>query len=404
VIPRVARVVGAVGALTSLLTGDDSIGHGRGRCKKHPDAPSRPTRGKVGRPAGVGTEVSDLPSVPLSVLDLAPVTAGSTPADALRGTVELARAVEDLGFTRFWVAEHHGMPGVASSAPPVLIGAIADATRRIRVGSGGVMLPNHPPLVVAEQFGTLTALHPGRIDLGLGRAPGTDPVTARALRRTPGPLSDDDFPQQLGELIGFFRGGFPEGHPYRNVTAVPGLGDAPPIWLLGSSGYSAQVAGMLGLPFAFAHHFMAHNTLPALELYRRSFQSSDVLDRPWAMVAAQVIVADTDERAIELAKPLALSFLELRRNNPIPLPTVAQAAAHDWTGVEQAALTERLAGQAIGSPESVRRSLAELLSTTGADELMVTTTVPEPAARLESMRRLRDLFGSAELPQGVAAA
>jgi luciferase family oxidoreductase group 1 len=338
------------------------------------------------------------------VLDLAPVTRGTAPAAALHGALDRARTAEDLGFTRFWVAEHHGMPGVASSAPPVLIGAIAAATRRIRVGSGGVMLPNHPPLVVAEQFGTLEALYPGRIDLGLGRAPGTDPVTAQALRRIAGPLSDDDFPQQLGELIGFFRGGFPEGHPYRSVTAVPGLGDGPPLWLLGSSGYSAQLAGMLGLPFAFAHHFMSQNTLPALELYRRSFQPSDVLARPWAMVACQVIVAESDERAQELALPLALSFLHLRRNDPIALPTVAQAAEHPWTEWERAAARERLAGQAVGSEETVRRELADLLASTAADELMVTTTVPEPAAGLESLHRLRGLFGDAELPLGVAAA
>jgi luciferase family oxidoreductase group 1 len=346
--------------------------------------------------------VTDLPAVPLSVLDLAPVTAGSTPGDALRATLELARTVEDLGFTRFWVAEHHSMPGVASSAPPVLIGAIAAATTRIRVGSGGVMLPNHAPLVVAEQFGTLTALYPGRIDLGLGRAPGTDQNTARALRRSTAALSDDDFPEQLGELVGFFRGGFPEGHPYRSITAVPGLGDGPPIWLLGSSGYSAQLAGLLGLPFAFAHHFMAQNTLPALEIYRSSFRPSEVLSAPYAMVAAQVIVADTDERALELARPLALSFLQLRRGMPIALPTVAQAAAHPWTEDEELAVQSRLAGQAVGSEQTVRRQLAELLTATRADELMVTTTVPEPAARLHSMRVLRSLFGTADLPQGGA--
>lgn len=348
--------------------------------------------------------MSDLSAVPLSVLDLAPVAAGSTPGDALRATVELARVVEDLGFTRFWVAEHHGMPGVASSAPSVLIAAIAAATSRIRVGSGGVMLPNHPPLVVAEQFGTLAALHPGRIDLGLGRAPGTDQNTARALRRSVPPLSDEDFPQQLGELVGFFRGGFPDDHPYRAVTAVPGLGENPPIWLLGSSGYSAQLAGLLGLPFAFAHHFMAQNTLPALELYRRSFRPSDVLDAPYAMVAAQVVLADTDVHALELAKPLALSFLALRRGNPTQLPTVEQAAAHPWTKVEEAAMRERLAGQAVGGPQTVRRQLGERLSATAADELMVTTTVPDPAARLASMRGLRDLFGAADLPRGAVAA
>jgi luciferase family oxidoreductase group 1 len=346
--------------------------------------------------------VTDLPGVPLSVLDLAPVTAGSTPGDALRATLELARTVEGLGFTRFWVAEHHSMPGVASSSPPVLIGAIAAATTRIRVGSGGVMLPNHAPLVVAEQFGTLSALYPGRIDLGLGRAPGTDQNTARALRRSTAPLSDDDFPQQLGELVGFFRGGFPEGHPYRSITAVPGLGDGPPIWLLGSSGYSAQLAGMLGLPFAFAHHFMAQNTLPALEIYRSSFRPSEVLSAPYAMVAAQVIVADTDARAQELARPLALSFLMLRRGTPVALPTVAQATAYPWTDEEELAVRSRLAGQAVGSEQTVRRQLAELLTATRADELMVTTTVPEPAARLHSMRALRSLFGAADLPRGVA--
>jgi luciferase family oxidoreductase group 1 len=347
--------------------------------------------------------VTDLPAVPLSVLDLAPVTAGSAPRDALRATLELARTVEDLGFTRFWVAEHHSMPGVASSAPPVLVGAIAAATTRIRVGSGGVMLPNHAPLVVAEQFGTLSALYPERIDLGLGRAPGTDQNTARALRRSTVPLSDDDFPEQLGELVGFFRGGFPQGHAYRSITAVPGLGDGPPIWLLGSSGYSAQLAGLLGLPFAFAHHFMAQNTLPALEIYRSSFRPSEVLTTPYAMVAAQVIVAETDERAQELARPLALSFLQLRRGMPVALPTVAQAAVYPWTDDEELAVQSRLAGQAVGSEQTVRRQLAELLAATRADELMVTTTVPEPEARLHSMRALRSLFGAADLRGGTTA-
>jgi luciferase family oxidoreductase group 1 len=348
--------------------------------------------------------VSALPVVPLSVLDLAPVVAGCTPADALRATRRLAQHVERLGFTRFWLAEHHGMPGVASSAPTVIIADVAAATERIRVGSGGVMLPNHPPLVVAEQFGTLAALHPGRIDLGLGRAPGTDQMTARALRRSAEALSDDDFPQQLGELVGFFRGGFPEDHPYRAIKAVPGYGEAPPIWLLGSSGYSAQLAGLLGLPFAFAHHFMAQNTLPALELYRRSFRPSDVLPAPYAMVAAQVIVADSDEEAQRLAAPTALSFLQLRRNNPIPLPTVEQAAAYEWTEQDRAFVAQRQAGQAIGGVDTVRSALATLLEQTAADELMVTTMVPEPDARLHSMTLLRGLFGEADLPQGCVAA
>ena len=240
-------------------------------------------------------------SVPLSVLDLAPVPDGGNAGDALRATIDLARHVERLGFHRFWVAEHHNMPGIASSAPPVLIGHIADATTTMRVGSGGVMLPNHVSLVVAEQFGMLEALHPGRIDLGIGRAPGTDQVTAAALRRSPEALSADDFPDQLMDLLGYFTGRWPDGHPFAQITAVPGRGYQPAMWLLGSSGYSAQVAGLLGLPFAFAHHFSPANTLPALALYREHFRPSEALDRPYAMVAAAVVCADTDDRARWLA-------------------------------------------------------------------------------------------------------
>src|SRR5579871_3789426 len=233
-----------------------------------------------------------LAGVPLGVLDLAPVPEGLTAGDALRATIDLAKKTEELGFTRFWVAEHHGMPGVASSSPPVLIGHIASATSSIRVGSGGVMLPNHSSLVVAEQFGMLEALHPGRIDLGIGRAPGTDQVTAAALRRSPEGLSEDDFPDQLMDLLGYFTGRWPQGHPFAQITAVPGRGYQPAMWLLGSSGYSAQVAGLLGLPFAFAHHFSPANTLPALSLYREHFRPSELLDQPYAMVAAAVVCAD----------------------------------------------------------------------------------------------------------------
>jgi luciferase family oxidoreductase group 1 len=348
--------------------------------------------------------VSHLPAVPLSVLDLAPVVSGRSATDALLGTRELARHVERLGFTRFWVAEHHNMPGIASSAPTVLIADVAASTERIRVGSGGVMLPNHPPLVVAEQFGTLAALHPGRIDLGLGRAPGTDQSTARALRRSVDALSDDDFPQQLSELIGFLTGTFPDGHPYRGIRAVPGDGSGPPIWLLGSSGYSAQLAGLLGLPFAFAHHFMAQNTLLALEIYRSAFQPSKTLEQPYAIVAVQVIAADTDEQAQRLALPGALSFLQLRQNNPIPMPTVEQAAAYPWTPQDRAFAAQRQDGQAVGSVETVRGQLTGLLTATRADELMVTTMVPDLEARLRSMDHLRGLFGAAELPVGRVAA
>jgi luciferase family oxidoreductase group 1 len=329
--------------------------------------------------------------VPLSVLDLAPVPDGGNASDALRDTTDLARHVERLGFRRFWVAEHHNMPGIASSAPPVLIGHIADATATIRVGSGGVMLPNHVSLVVAEQFGMLEALHPGRIDLGIGRAPGTDQVTAAALRRSPEALSADDFPEQLMDLLGFFTGRWPEGHPFARITAVPGRGHQPAMWLLGSSGYSAQVAGMLGFPFAFAHHFSPGNTLPALALYRSHFRPSEVLDRPYAMVAAAVICAETDERARWLAGPGALSFLKLRSGRPGPLPSPDEAAAYPYDELERAFVADRQVTQIIGAPETVRRGLADLLTATAADELMLTTMVFDPADRLRSFELVADL-------------
>src|SRR5580698_2030000 len=312
-------------------------------------------------------------SVPLSVLDLAPVPSGGNAAEALRATTDLAQHVERLGFNRFWVAEHHNMPGIASSAPPVLIGHIADATSKIRVGSGGVMLPNHVSLVVAEQFGMLEALHPGRIDLGIGRAPGTDQVTAAALRRSPEALSADDFPDQLMDLLGFFTGRWPEGHPFAQITAVPGRGYQPAMWLLGSSGYSAQLAGLLGLPFAFAHHFSAVNTLPALALYRQHFRPSEVLERPYAMVAAAVVCAETDERARFLAGSGALSFLRLRQGHPGAVPSPEYAAAYPYSEVEQAFIADRQATQIIGAPQAVSAGLASLLEATAADELMLTT-------------------------------
>lgn len=330
-------------------------------------------------------------AVPLSVLDLAPVPDGGTAGDALRATIDLARHAERLGYHRFWVAEHHNMPGIASSAPPVLIGHIADATQTIRVGSGGVMLPNHVSLVVAEQFGMLEALHPGRIDLGIGRAPGTDQATAAALRRSPEGLSADDFPEQLMDLFGFFTGQWPDGHQFAKITAMPGRGNQPAIWLLGSSGYSAQVAGLLGLPFAFAHHFSAVNTLPALALYREHFRPPEILDRPYAMVAAAVVCADTDERARWLAGSGALSFLRLRSGHPGPLPSPDEAAAYPYNELERAFVQDRQASQIIGSPETVRRGIDELITATAADELMITTMVYDPADRLRSFELVADL-------------
>jgi luciferase family oxidoreductase group 1 len=343
-------------------------------------------------------------AVPLSVLDLAPVPDGGNAGDALRATIDLARHAERLGFLRFWVAEHHNMPGIASSAPPVLIGHLADATTTMRIGSGGVMLPNHVSLVVAEQFGMLEALHPGRIDLGIGRAPGTDQITAAALRRSPEGLSADDFPDQLMDLLGFFTGRWPEGHPFAQITAVPGRGNQPDMWLLGSSGYSAQVAGLLGLPFAFAHHFSAVNTLPALALYREHFRPSEALERPYAMVAAAVICAETDERARFLAGSGALSFLRLRSGRPGPMPSPEEAAAHPYTELERAFVEDRLASQIIGSPETVQRGIAELVDATRADELMITTMVFDPADRLSSFERVAALARASRTPEPAAEA
>ncbi|WP_446210586.1 LLM class flavin-dependent oxidoreductase [Micromonospora sp. IBSANI012] len=315
----------------------------------------------------------------MSVLDLAPVARGASAGEALRATTELARRTEELGYQRFWVAEHHNMPAIASSAPAVLLAHLAAHTSTIRLGSGGVMLPNHAPLVVAEQFGTLEALHPGRIDLGIGRAPGTDQVTALALRRTMEGLSAEGFPRELADLMNYFSGDEPG-----QITATPGLGQSPAVWLLGSSGFSAQLAGLLGLPFSFAHHFSAQNTLPALQLYRQNFRPSRWLEQPYAMVAVNVVCAETDERAEWLAGPSALSFLKLRSGRPEPLATPEEAAAYPYNEFERDFVRQRRDGQAMGSPETVRRQLGDLLARTGADELMITTMVYDVADRVRS--------------------
>ncbi|SHG00241.1 luciferase family oxidoreductase, group 1 [Jatrophihabitans endophyticus] len=338
-----------------------------------------------------------LPPTPLSVLDLAPVAEGTGPTEALQATIAHARRADELGLSRFWVAEHHSMPGIASSAPAVLIGAIAAATERIRVGSGGVMLPNHAPLAIAEQFGTLAALHPGRIDLGLGRAPGSDQLTAHALRRGQD-LAADNFPEELGELACFLADDFPADHPYRDrVVSVPAPEQQPPLWLLGSSLFSAELAGMLGLPFAFAHHFAGTHTLPALERYRSAFREGGLLTKPYAMVTVQAVCAPTDEEADRLALPSALSFLRLRQGNPGKLPTAEQAAAYPWSPAEQHFVLQRRDGQAIGSPQTVAASLRRLLADTEADELMITTQVYDLADRIRSLELVRGLFDDAPL-------
>jgi luciferase family oxidoreductase group 1 len=331
----------------------------------------------------------------LSVLDLAPVVLGSTPSEALRNSLELAQRVEALGYHRYWVAEHHNMPGIASSSPPVLIAHLAAGTSTLRLGSGGVMLPNHAPLVVAEQFGMLEALHPGRIDLGIGRAPGTDPVTAHALRRRAEGISADEFPQQLGELLAFFNGTFPETHPYRKVTAVPGLGYQPALWLLGSSDYSAQVAGMLGLPFSFAHHFSAENTLPALAAYRAAFRPSEVLAEPYAMVAVSVLVGEDDEQAEWLAGPSRLSMVRRRTGQPARLVSPEEAAEYNYTPMEREVLRTLGRGSSVvGGPEKARQELRELTERTGAQELMVLTSAFGQKDRLRSYELLMEAFSA----------
>jgi luciferase family oxidoreductase group 1 len=343
--------------------------------------------------AGLGftTHVTSLAGVPLSVLDLASVYDGMTHSEALAQTIETAQLADELGYRRFWVAEHHGMPAVASSAPAVLIGAIAAATKKIRVGSGGVMLPNHSSLVIAEQFGTLVALHGDRIDLGLGRAPGTDQLTASILRRNLGDETADDFPNQVIELLAFF-GTIP---PLENglgamPSAVPGLGDSPEMWLLGSSGFSARLAGMLGLPFAFAHHFAGGaNTPIAFQIYRDNFEPSAILREPHSMVAVATIVADSNEEALRLAMPNALYFSRLRTGaRPGRIPTLEETEAHDWTQVELAFAHERAAGQAFGSLESATASITELVASTQADEVIVVPQGPGLETKLRTLREL----------------
>jgi luciferase family oxidoreductase group 1 len=324
--------------------------------------------------------------VPLSVLDLAPVAEGSRPSDALANSLDLARLAEDLGYHRYWVAEHHNMPGIASSAPAVLIAHLAAGTRTLRLGSGGVMLPNHAPLVIAEQFGTLEALHPGRVDLGLGRAPGTDGYTAAALRHRIDGGGGDDFPDQLIELLAYFDG------RVEHITATPGEGDRPDIWLLGSSGYSAELAGYLGLPFAFARHFSARNTLPALQLYRDRFRPSARLEQPYAMVCTGIVCADTSEAAERIVASSRLSILNLRRGRPGRLPSPDEALAHTFTEQERAVVDEHMAGYIVGDPEAVRAGVDELLAATAANELMVSTSAFHHADRRRSFELVAGLY------------
>jgi luciferase family oxidoreductase group 1 len=335
--------------------------------------------------------VTSLSELSLSVLDLASVYDGMSHAEALAETIETAKLADQLGYGRFWVAEHHGMPAVASSAPAVLIGAIANATKRIRVGSGGVMLPNHSSMVIAEQFGTLVALHGERIDLGLGRAPGTDQLTASILRRNIGSESVDDFPNQVVELLAFF--GIIEPLPNglgSQPSAHPGLGDAPQMWLLGSSGFSARLAGMLGLPFAFAHHFAGGDNTPvAFQIYRDSFEASAVLSEPHSMVAVAALVADTSAEATRLALPNGLYFSRLRSGaRPGQIPTLAEAEAYDWSVAELDFVRMRNEQQAIGDLAHVTARIEALAESTQADEVIIVPQGPDLATKLRTLGAL----------------
>ena len=330
--------------------------------------------------------------VPLSVLDLAPVRAGATATDALREAVDLAQHTERLGYLRYWFAEHHGMPGIASSSPEILIEHIASATSRIRVGSGGIMLPNHAPLMVAERFKVLEALYPGRIDLGLGRAPGTDPATSYALRRRQGISEEDDFLERFNELMLLETRGFPAGHPFHNVRAMPSDVALPPIYLLGSSDYSAQLAGHIGAAFSFAHHFANFDAVEAMRLYRDNFKPSVSHEKPFAILATHVVCADTDEEAERLAATVDLNFVRRAKGEYQPLASPEDAARYEYTPVDKARIVQNRTRLSVGSPDTVKARLLPLIEATKADELMVTTMIFDHAARKRSYELLAKAF------------
>ncbi len=329
---------------------------------------------------------------PLSILDLSVVTTGTKPAQALRNSIDLARHADRLGYTRYWLAEHHGLPSVASPAPDIMIGQIAAATQRIRVGSGGVMLPNHAPLVVAERFRMLEALFPGRIDLGLGRAPGTDGVTAHALRRRLDVREGDDFLERLQELM-LWQTGFPPDHPYSKVTVMPNDVELPPIWLLGSSDYSAQLSAQVGMGFAFAHHFASFDAVTALTHYRAHFTPSRWRATPHAILAVAVIAAPTDAEAEDLASSMDLNRLLRDRGQFLPLPSVEEAKAYPYSESDRAIIARNRAKLFVGSPATLMRTLTPLIEASEADEVMVITATYDHEARKRSYSLLAEAFG-----------
>ena len=328
----------------------------------------------------------------LSVLDLSPVPAGSSSREALQNTLDLARLAERLGYARYWLAEHHNTPLIASSAPEVMIGHVADVTRRIRVGSGGVMLPNQAPLRVAESFRVLEALHPGRVDLGIGRAPGTDPITTLALRRSREAMGADDFPVRLEELLGFLDGEFPENHPFQRIRAMPDDVPMPEVWLLGTSDFSAQLAAMLGLRYAYAHHIVPENALTSLRIYRENFKPSTHLAAPETLLCMSVLCAETDERAAELARPMELTLLRFRQGRMTRFPSVPEATDYPYTPEERHIIALSRERFFAGSPQSVRKHITSFADRAGVSEIMITTMAHQHADRRRSYELLAEAF------------
>ncbi|WP_136605164.1 LLM class flavin-dependent oxidoreductase [Paenibacillus dokdonensis] len=335
-----------------------------------------------------GNTNKQLNDIKYSVLDLAPITVGSTPGQAFKYTLDLAQHVEKWGYHRFWLAEHHNMPGIGSSATSVVIGYVAGGTSKIRVGSGGIMLPNHAPLVIAEQFGTLEAMYPGRIDLGLGRAPGSDQLTAMAMRRDVR-ANGQEFPEQLEQLRSYLD---PDSK-FNRVRAIPGEGQEIPIWLLGSSGFSSALAAKLGLPFSFASHFSPEYTVPALTQYRDNFQPSSVLDKPNAMVGVNVFAADTTEEAEYLATSHQQQFLSLIRNTPGQLPAPVKTMEGLWSEQEKMIIMKQLKTSIIGNPDEVKSQLQAFLDETQADEMIINSSIYDHNARLRSYEIVAEITG-----------
>jgi luciferase family oxidoreductase group 1 len=329
----------------------------------------------------------------LSVLDLSLVTTGTPPSKALRNSIDLAQHADKLGYRRYWTAEHHNLASVASPSPDLLMGQVAAATSRIRVGSGGVMLPNHAPLVVAERFKTLEALFPGRIDLGLGRAPGTDPATAYALRAKLDGRNGDEFLERLMELMLWETRNFPEGHPFNNVYAMPSDAPLPPIWLLGSSDYSSDLAAQIGMGFAFAHHFASYDAVEALQHYRARFKPSPSRSTPWAILAVAVVCAPTDEEAEYQAQSMDLNRLRRDRGQYFPLPSPEEAMAYPYTEQDRIKLGRARKRLFVGSPSTVMNKLQPLIAACQADEVMVTTSIYDHEKRKESYTLLAEAFG-----------